>query len=428
MKKISLMTLFSTALVMNTFLMRPAALGQEYAPIAMILSVALVGGYLALRGCHERIILKANRRDILFTVSIIVLYWLYELPLGIVQGSDTMLLAKDFLSSVTITICYAVFLIEENENRTFFRIFTMILALLGWSSIITFTLSQIFGLDPLLLFSLRVKGYDAATISATGGQQVTTGAVYFPFSMMYSVFTSAGGSVLNRYSNFFREAGIYQAVSVLCFAYECFTRRSKFVLIGLTAGTVASLSTLGLVLLPLTAGLVYITQRRVSIARLILFGGFAIVAAAALVFTPAVGLADKLETHGSSVTDRSDAIDRGIESIWINPVGTGLFSEKRAGDSICLLAAITAIGVIGFACQALVLSGIRPAARAFNPKVVICFPLLVTALFSQPIGGSGMTGVLTMAFVSATTRRRAEAPAALSRARHAVAKPTIAIR
>lgn len=248
MKKISLLTLFSAALVFNTFLMRPAALGQEYASVAMILSVTLVGAYLALKGRHERIVWKANRRDILFAVSIIVLYWLYELPLGIVQGSDTVLLAKDFLSSVTIAFCYAAFLIEEKANERFFCIFTTVVGLLGWSSIVTFFLSQIVGLDQLLLFSLHVKGYDAAAISATGVQQVTTGAVYFPFSMMYNVYTSADGVVLNRYSNFFREAGIYQAVSILCFAYESFTRRSKFILIGLIAGTVASLSTLGLVL------------------------------------------------------------------------------------------------------------------------------------------------------------------------------------
>lgn len=405
MKKISHTALFGTALVLNTFLMRPAALGQEYVSVAMVVGAMLVSGYLITRGSARRVIHKVNRLDIMFVVSIVAMYWIYELPLGFSQGSDDILLAKDFISSIVVTLCYAMFLIEERANEVFFRVFTTVVAILGWSSIVTFCLSQIVGLESLFLFPLNVKGYEVTPSAVAGASQVTTGGVYFPFSMMYSTYTS-GDLQLNRYSNFFREAGIYQAVAIFCFAYERFTRRSRFISIGLIGGAIASLSTLGLVLLPLTAGLVYVSRRRVSITRILLFGFFSVIAVIALIFAPAVGLADKMDTHGTSVTDRSDAIHRGVSAIVTDPLGAGLFDRAaKLGDGICLLAAITSLGVIGFILQIVILSGVRPGTKLINPKVVVCFPLFVTAVFSQPIAGSGMTYVLTMVAVPTIVRR-----------------------
>jgi hypothetical protein len=424
MKKISLTSLFSVALVLNTFLMRPAALGQEYVSIAMVLSVVLVGTYLVARGQATRTIYTAGRKDILFVTCMVIAYWFYELPLGMAQSGDDILLAKDLISSIVVAVCYAIFLVEEKANEAFFRIFTTLISLLGWSSIVTLILSNIVGLDHLFLFPIRVKGYEQTSITGDG---MTTGGVYFPFSMLYSVYTS-GQLQLNRYSNFFREAGIYQAVSIFCFAYELYTRRSKFRIVGLIAGALSTLSTLGLVLLPLTAGLVYITRRKVNLLRVAVLGLFAVVAVAALLFTPAVGLADKLDSHGTSVTDRSDAISRGITSIWTAPIGTGLFSERKAGESICLLAAITAIGLPGFAIQLALLSGLRPGSRFVNSKVVACFPLFVTAVFSQPIAGSGMTYVLVMVAVPAALRRRRSEPTSAPIATNHVDVPTVAIR
>ncbi|MFM0210458.1 hypothetical protein PQQ96_23935 [Paraburkholderia sediminicola] len=402
MKGISLVSLFSVALVLNAFLMRPAALGQEYVSVAMVLSVVLVGAYLAARGRAPRTILSSGRRDILFVTCLVIIYWLYELPLGIAQAGDDVLVAKDFISSIVVTVCYAVFLMEERANKAFFRIFATVVALLGWSSIVTLILSSIVGLDHLFLFPIRVKGYEQTAVTGGG---MTTGGVYFPFSMLYSVYTT-GQLQLNRYSNFFREAGIYQAVSIFCFAYERYTRRSKFMTFGLIAGAMSSLSTLGLVLLPLTAGLVYVTRRKVNILRVAALGIFTVVAVTALLFMPAVGIADKLDSHGTSITDRSEAISRGVGSIWTYPLGRGLFNDRAFGDSVCLLAAIAGIGLPGFLIQLALLSGARPGSKFVNPKVVACFPLLVTAVFSQPIAGSGMTYILVMVATPASLRRR----------------------
>ncbi|MGV2292578.1 hypothetical protein AAHK20_27980 [Trinickia sp. YCB016] len=402
MKKSSLRWIFSAALVLNTFLLRPAALGQQYVSVAMVLSLVLVTAYLLILGRGARVVSSSSRKDIMFVACLVTIYWLYEVPLSLTQRADDVLLAKDFFSSLVVVFCYAIFLMEDKTNNAFFRIFTTVVALLGWSSVVTLVLSGIVGLDHLYLFPVTVKGYDSAAIA---GDSSTTGAVYFPFSMLYSVYTS-GSLQLNRYSNFFREAGIYQAVSIFCFAYERFTRRSLFVTLGLVAGALSTLSTLGLVLLPITGGLVYVARRRLSILRIASLGVFGIVACLALVFTPAVGLADKLDTHGTSVTDRSDAMSRGAAAILSDPLGTGLFSEKESGDSICLIAAIAAIGVVGFLIQFALLSGYRPGAKINNPQAILCFPLMMTALVSQPIAGSGMTYVLVMASVPALVHRR----------------------
>ncbi|RQZ24297.1 hypothetical protein DIE16_35350 [Burkholderia sp. Bp9090] len=284
-------------------------------------------------------------------------------------------------------------------------------------------LSQIIGLNALYLFPIHVQGYDTLSASALEGQ--TTGSVYFPFSMLYSIYT-AGDVELNRFSNFFREAGIYQAVSIFFFAYERFTRRSRFVTIGLAAGALLSLSTLGLLLLPLTGGLVYLARRRANIVRFAIAAAAAIAAVGILIFAPAIGLTDKLDTHSTSVTDRSYAISRGIDAIVTDPLGTGVYSEKVAGYGICLIASIASIGLIGFLIQFILLAGFRPGERFFGPKVITCFPLFMTALLSQPIAGAGMTYILAMVAIPAVAgvskpMRRFQ----FVRRRHAAARASI---
>ncbi|WP_410833204.1 hypothetical protein [Paraburkholderia sp. SIMBA_030] len=394
------------AFVLNTFLMRPAALGQEYVWVAMVLSPLILGGYLLSRMRSVRSINSSDRRDILFIISALILYWLYEAPIGIIGDSDQILLAKELLSSIIVVICYGVFLIEREANIRFFRAFSTILALLGLSAAVTFALALFVGTDALYLFPITVKGY-GATDPAAG--EAVTGAVYFPMSMLYGIY-STGDVDLNRYSNFFREAGIYQAVSIFFLAYERLTRRSRWRTAGLIAGSILSYSTIGLLLLPLTGGLVYMTRRRVGIKTFIVVSIAGIAAVLSLIFTPGVGLTDKSDSHSTSVSDRSDAIWHGIAAITTDPVGAGVYNlHSMQNSGICLLAAIASIGIIGFAIQCVILSGIRPGGKLINPKVIVCFPIFITALLSQPIAGAGMSYILSMVAVPAVamaTRRR----------------------
>ncbi|ABO59413.1 MULTISPECIES: hypothetical protein [Burkholderia] len=402
MKKPKLVSMFAGALVLNTFLMRPAALGQQYVSVAMVLGLILVVLYFFMAEKRSGIIENRVGLDFGFVIALVLLYWAYEFPLGILRGSDEILLAKEFVSTIVIVGCYSAFLVRRDENREFFRIFSTVVGLLGWSGMVTMTLSLITGLNALYLFPIQIQGYESSPAVVDGMQ---TGAVYFPFSMLYSLYTT-GDIQLNRFSNFFREAGIYQAISIFLFAYERFTRRSRFVTIGLMAGALLSLSTLGLLLLPLTGGLVYIARRRANMIRFSIAIAVGVAAIGVLLFAPAIGLSDKMDQHSASVTERSEAISRGIDSIMTDGFGTGVYSGTRAGNAICLIASISSIGIIGFLIQSILISGARPGDRIFGKKVITCFPLFVTALISQPIAGAGMTYILAMVVVPSIVEQR----------------------
>ncbi len=397
--------LLSLLLVLNLFLMRPAALGQRLSWIAIaaspVLSVALL--------LHERrsrhLSTHDLRSDIEWLGALLAIYWLYIGPISIVFGrSDLLLAAKEFVTTAIIVLPYALFLIDIRRNALFFRQFTLVVSLLGWSSLVTAVLSIALGSkDPLLLFSLNIKGYTDNALDPSSA----TGAVYFPLSMLYTDFT-ADSIVLSRYSGFFREAGIYQAMACFGLVYEACTRRSRAVMLGLLAGTILAFSSLGIALLALTIGALFLlspSSSRVARAGLaFLFVGAAYPIA---LFTPVIGLQEKLLTHGTSISDRSVAIAHGLRAVAGNPFGYGLFSTNEANSAICLVASLGMLGLIGFTIQCLILSGWRPGSRAGLAKVVACAPILVTALISQPIAGAPMTYVIAMVSVpSAIASRR----------------------
>jgi hypothetical protein len=387
------LTAASAALVATAFLLRPGALGQDYAPIAMILAVAIVGTYLLI--APGRLLSGAghNGRDVLFVGGLFVAYWAYETALALLRRtSNETQLMKEFLVGAVTVCCYGLFLADDRANRTFFRMFTTLVALFGWSSVVTFLLSLVLGPQRLYLHSLSIKGYQG------GFGESSTGAIYFPFSMQYASYEH-GALKVTRYCNFFREAGIYQCVALFLLAYEQFTRRSRLVSLGLVAGVVLSFSTIGFVLLPATAGLIFVTRNRVRIGRTIALGILSTAAVIVMAKVPAFGVADKLSTHGSSVTDRSEAIQNGLASMITNPLGSGIFSPAVKNEGICLLASVATIGLVGALIQLIILSGWRPITSRFNRRMVVCFPLLVTALVSQPIAGDAMTYLLAMVMV-----------------------------
>ncbi|HDR9102349.1 TPA: hypothetical protein QDB15_005832, partial [Burkholderia vietnamiensis] len=147
MKKPKLVSMFAGALVLNTFLMRPAALGQQYVSVAMVLGLILVVLYFFMAEKRSGIIENRVGLDFGFVIALVLLYWAYEFPLGILRGSDEILLAKEFVSTIVIVGCYSAFLVRRDENREFFRIFSTVVGLLGWSGMVTMTLSLITGLN-----------------------------------------------------------------------------------------------------------------------------------------------------------------------------------------------------------------------------------------------------------------------------------------
>jgi len=124
-------------------------------------------------------------------------------------------------------------------------------------------------------------------------------------------------------------------------------------------------------------------------------------------YTPYIGLEDKAVTHGASLSDRSSSIERGLNDVRRNPLGNGLYSSLGMNDGICLLAELGMIGLFGFACKVLLLSGLRLGPGLNWKKVGACAPLLITALVSQPIAGAPVMLVICMVFVPRIADRRA---------------------
>jgi hypothetical protein len=387
------LALAAAALVGNAFLLRPAALGQQYVPVAMVLGVAIVGAHLLASPDRAPGPSGGVGRDIAFVIAVFVAFWIYELGVSFARrASDETLLAKELLSGAVVVCGYGFFLADARANAAFFRTLATVVSLLGWSALITTGLALLVGAQRLYLTTVAIEGYRANVGDAA------TGAIYFPLSMQYASY-DAGAVKLMRFCNFFREAGIYQAVSLFLLAYERLTRRSPLVTVGLLAGTILSFSTIGLLLLPATLCLVFVARRRLGAGKLVLVGALGAAIAVSMAVVPAVGLLDKIETHGASVDDRSFAIRNGLQAAASDPLGAGMFSPARKNDGICLLAAVGSIGVLGVLLQAVVLSGLRPGGPLLGRRAVVCFPLFVTALLSQPIAGQGLTYILAMVMV-----------------------------
>ena len=400
-------SLVSIGLVLNLFLMRPTALGEAYTPLGMALALPLVGLHLLHNFKKTRYSNSAIRWDIATLLTLLGLYWLYICPISIFfEKSQLDWVLKEFITSGIIVLAYGAFLVDVDANHKFFRTLCTVVALLGLSSVITVALSAILGgKESLFLFSVDVKGYTEATLH----QQTSTGAVYFPFSMLYGDYVS-GTVKLDRYCAFFREAGIYQGVACFCLAYEAFTRRSKVVMFGLAGGTICAFSSLGVALLAMTMGSIFLfSGTRARAWRVVLTAAMIALVYPVSMYTPYIGLEDKAVTHGSSLSDRSMSIERGLEDVRRNPFGNGLYSSLGRNDGICLLAELGMIGLFGFICKVLLLSGFRLGPGRDWKKIAACAPLLITALVSQPIAGAPMMYVIGMVFVPRMIRRRFEA-------------------
>jgi hypothetical protein len=391
--------------------MRPTALGEAYTPIGMVLALPLTGLHLLHNSKKTRYSNSAIRWDIATLLSLLGLYWLYICPISILfEMSQLDWVLKELITTGIIVLAYGAFLMDVEANRKFFRTLCTVISVLGLSSVITVVMSMILGgKEALFLFSIDVKGYTEVTLH----QQTSTGAIYFPFSMLYGDYIS-GAMKLDRYCAFFREAGIYQGVACFCLAYEAFTRRSKFIMFGLVGGTICAFSSLGVALLAMTVGSILLfSGTRVRAWRIVLTAAMIALVYPVSMYTPYIGLEDKAVTHGASLSDRSTSIERGLEDVRRNPFGNGLYSSLGKNDGICLLAELGMIGLFGFVCKVLLLSGLRLGPGRDWKKVAACAPLLITALVSQPIAGAPMMYVIGMVFVPRIIQRTVKARASI---------------
>jgi hypothetical protein len=376
------------------FLMRPAALGQSFTSLSLI----VVGLATAIIALHRS--MRANptsfRLDLNLSIAILVLcvYWAYLTVLVIVfERTDVELFAKELVTTAIVGGGYAYLFNCSDYRRRFFRAFSTVMALIGWSGAITILLAVMLGgVERLHLGNLPVKGY-SANASLTLDPAFKTGAVYFPFSMLYGKFTS-GGVVLHRLNGFFREPGIFQAVALFCFVSEFFGRRSVIRLVGLILGVIMTFSTIAILLGLVTVGLAFAIERGLRLKSVLLSVLAVSSGVVGLFAVPYIGVIDKVKTHTASWEDRASAVERNLVRFSENPFGTGHFSGVQFGDGISLLAQISQIGLIGFACHLILLSGFKWQTTSRRVDLLAFFPIWVTAVFLQPLAGAPMIYVL----------------------------------
>ena len=404
MRKQHLVNFIVPCLVLNLFLMRPSALGQSFQALSLGIAVVLCALHLILRRPTVLVTTPQAKKEMRWYMTAFFLFWIYEIPLTLIDQSNLDFVTKEFVSALVTFVCYGLVLVQFDENKRFFRFLCTVIALIGASSGITILLGSTIGYERLLLTHISVAGYDGGMLD----NGIGTGSLYFPLSMLYSKFTS-GSVELMRFNGFFREAGIYQAVACFCIVYEYFTRRSKLVMIGAAVGVIAAFSSLGILLLIMIFGAIIIMRIRGFLLKLVLVSVLAIAAYPVALYVPYIGLEAKQGTHSTSITDRTEAMGNVWGVLSEHPLGSGLFNGQQANSGITLIAATGQLGIIGFLLQVFMLSGWRvQRGRAELLKIMMCAPLLITALISQPIAGSPIMYVLPMISMISPSRKKLE--------------------
>ena len=391
--------------MLNLFLLRPGALGQNYTPWGMGLSFGIfVLAALTLRGRFRDYRPNGISRHIMVAWQLMTLYICYELALIVAfQRSNLEYFGRE-LATLAITLpVYGWFLSNRRFNQLFFSQFSGILGALGWSAAVTAALLFVNGSDfgSIHLFSIDIRGYEEVTDG-----EFSAGAIYFPLSMLYNKFTADSANIF-RFSLFWREAGIAQAFSCFGLMYEAFTNRRRWVMLGCTFAAISAFSTIGLFVLAATFATIYLLRNRGNWPqKLFILPILLSVAFIALMYAPGIGLEDKITTHYTSFDDRSEGVTRAVDRLSNNPFGTGPYSVSDGGVSsgINLIAHAGSIGLVGAILQALLFSGWRfQVDRPSLQRIACCMPIFVTALVAQPLVGAPVAYIVAMCIIPAAS-------------------------
>lgn len=374
-------------LIIAAFLIRPTALGQQYTTLGLLLECLALLLYLFEFLLGKRISISKNSLILIACGTVLWLYLLIEAI--IVESGGLDFVVKASVANLASILIYGLILGDIPTNKAFFRAFTVVLALLGASTIITTILSFFVSLNSLYIGHLPFKGYDNA------------GDIYFPFSVRYG-FYPVGYTEVPRFTGLFREAGILQAFLLWGAVYSLNERFPKWFLVLILLGVVLTLSTTGLALLPAT--LLLWIMLRIRTDMIIKLGfGLASVAITTLVslYTPAMGILSKDEVRQTSIMDRLEATTAGLSSALHNPFGVGMYGMLDVQNAgINLLAAMGQIGVPGF--LLVVVMFLAPLIRTSNRAAyaVAVFPLFMTGLISEPLVDAPLVYVALFAYFS----------------------------
>jgi hypothetical protein len=380
-------------LITAAFLIRPSALGQNYTVLGVVLQSVALFLHLVEALLLNRLVVSKNSLTVTVLVAGLWLYLLVQAAVAQSQGLENVIKAS-IVHLVTIFV-FGLILGDAAANRAFFRLFVVVLSLLGASALITTLLSLFVPLGSLYLGHIGIEGYEYRDF-------IGNGDLYFPFSLQYGLF---GDALWPRFMGLFTEPGILQAFALWAVVYVLNEPLPRLTLIPLISGVMTALSTAGVALLPAT--LLFWMAFRTRIDTMIkpifaLAGGS--LAVIAFLYTPVVGASDKMEVYSVSLTARLYSTVQGLSLALEHPFGVGLYDVLVDDSGINLLAVAGQIGVVGFLLVIAVF--VAPLLTNTNPAAygIAMFPIFVTSLVSQPLLDAPLVYVMLLARFAPTNR------------------------
>lgn len=374
---------FAALLLICLCLTRPSFFGQDFNYIGG-LGVFITTVAFLLSRPSIRLIIGRSSPQLNLALTLLA-FWSYAFGLSVFFGNSNLPnLFKACAAGFGVPICFLVLSSNSDLIDRTFSAFARLNSGLGYSMAITSCLIPIVGYSGLRLFTYTIGGYGEG--DATSGN----GDVLFPFSVVYQNLIEYG---IYRFCGIYREAGIAQAFFVWSLIYLMYSRAKLTWIIGSLLGAFLCGAT-AVVFSLAAAAVIHFGSRsrerpRELLMLILLLGALALLA----LFAPGLGLVDKAATHGTSLTDRQDAMEMALPTgdDWRWVFGHGLFYEstkKIENVGINAISGIFHIGVVGFAIYVGTFFAGAFGARSFADAcryLALVSPLLVTSLFFQPV-------------------------------------------
>jgi hypothetical protein len=388
--------LFVALLLFFLCLTRPSLFGQDFNYIGGIGIVFTTLAFLLTRS-GAGVVIGRSSPQLNITVALLA-FWSYAFGLTIFFGNANLpFLFKASAAGFSVPVCFLLLASNSDLVDRTFAVFARINSGLGYSIGITFCLLPIVGYSSLRFFTYAIGGYEDADSGSGNGD------ILLPFSVVYGNLIEYG---IYRFCAIYREAGIAQAFFVWSFIYLMYSRAKLIWIIGpllgaLLCGSTAVVFSLG------AAALVHFGSRSMQRPReLLILVVMLAVLGLLLVFAPGLGLEDKAVTHGSSLSDREEAMAMALPSgdNWRWLFGHGLFYEstkKVENVGINAISAIFHIGVIGFALYMATFFAGLFGTRSYRDAcryLTLISPFLVTSLFFQPVIDAPLVLAVLFAF------------------------------
>lgn len=364
---------------------RPSIFGEKHNPVVFIVFLSIT---VLLIGIEKPSINK-NSFSIFLLVGLMTCYFFTQ---GLILGSPTSVVLNSCFLIVFVSLLVAI--VVPTNALSIIRAFVHIHVILAISSIITISHFLVSGLNPDNLIVVMDLGPLLGRTQEEYKYAFEGHTLYFPYSVNWAA-VGIGGYSIPRMLGVYREAGMAQIFFFTAYflSYLVSFNRIKLVRTLLLLGGILTFSTSGL--LSFFIGylvLNYFPQWSIKFSAKKLLVIFIVipVVLAVLIFTPDIGILDKITSISGN--QRTQSFLYSINLLAENPLfGAGYYkgfeNMERLGEEY-----VQFLGIIGVAYQIGIVGLVLYflpwlyAIRYFHNKktVFVLMPCFVTLFFSQP--------------------------------------------